>query len=64
MKYQNDYKLLNLCEVEQEFGIGISMLKKLIMNREIAVVKVGAKNHIKFSDVVSYIDSRTIGARC
>ncbi len=56
----NDYKLLSLNDVEQQFGIGVSMLKKLIINKEITVVKVGAKNHIKHSDVISYIDERTV----
>lgn len=60
----NDYRLLNLNEVDEIFGIGVSMLKKLISEKQITVVKVGAKNHIKYSDIVAYIDSRTIEARC
>ncbi len=56
----NDYKLLSLNDVEEQFGIGVPMLKKLIMNKEITVVKVGVKNFIKYADVIEYIDSRTV----
>ncbi len=56
----NNYKLLNLADVEVEFGISVSMLKKLIINKEISVVKVGVKNHLKISDIISYIDGRTV----
>jgi len=56
----NNYKLLSLNDVEQQFGIGVSMLKKLIINKEITVVKVGAKNFVKHIDVISYIDERTV----
>ena len=56
----NNYKLLSLNDVEEQFGIGVSMLKKLIINKEVTVVKVGVKNFIKYMDVVSYIDERTV----
>ena len=56
----NEYKVMNLMEVEQEFGIGVSMLKKLILNKEISCVKIGAKNHIRIVDVMAYIEDRTV----
>ena len=56
----NNHKVLSLNDVEVEFGISVSMLKKLIINKEINVVKVGVKNFIKYVDVVGYIDSRTV----
>ncbi len=56
----NEYKLLSFNDVEEQFGIGVSMLKKLLINKEITVVKVGAKNFMKYVDVMSYIDERTV----
>jgi len=56
----NNYKLLSFNDVEEQFGIGVSMLKKLLINKEITVVKVGAKNFMKYVDVMSYIDERTV----
>ena len=56
----NNYKLLSFNDVEEQFGIGVSMLKKLLINKEITVVKVGAKNFMKYVDVMGYIDERTV----
>ncbi len=56
----NSHKVLNLKDIQEEFGISISMLKKLIINKEINVVKIGAKNHIKVCDLLAYIDERTV----
>jgi len=57
-----DYKLYNLSEAQETFGISQSMLKKLILNKEITCVKIGVKNHLKHCDLITYIDSRTVKA--
>jgi len=37
-----------------------SMLKKLILSREIEVVKIGNKNHISRVELISYLERNTI----
>jgi predicted site-specific integrase-resolvase len=52
-------KLYPLKGVHEEYGISISMLKKLIIQGKLTVVKVGAKNFIKEQDIEDYIDRNT-----
>lgn len=55
--------LLSLKEIETEYGIKVSMLKKLIGNHEITVVKVGVKNFVRRLDIEDYIDRNTVARR-
>ena len=52
--------LFNLKMIE-ELGIAkISMMKKLIYNGEIPIVKIGNKLHIKRKDLINFINDNTI----
>lgn len=53
-------KLYSLKEIQDTYGIKVSMLKKLISNREITVVKIGVKNFIRAEDVEDYISTHTV----
>lgn len=55
--------LYSLKEIEERYGIKVSMLKKLISNKEITVVKVGVKNFIRETDIEEYILSHTVSKR-
>ena len=52
-------KMYSLRGVNEKYGITISMLKKLIANKMITVVKIGAKNFIKEQDIEDYIETNT-----
>ena len=52
-------KMYSLKGVNEKYGITVSMLKKLIANGKITVVKIGAKNFIKEQDIEKYIDDNT-----
>ena len=49
--------------IHENYGISISMLKKLITNKTITVVKIGTKNFIKEEDIENYIDMNTVHCR-
>lgn len=52
--------LFNLKAIE-ELGIAkISMMKKIIYNGEIPIVKIGNKIHVKRSELINFINSNTI----
>ena len=53
-------KLRSIKEQSERSGISESMLKKLILNREIQRVKIGYKNFISDNVIDSYIDNNTI----
>lgn len=55
-------KMYSLKEIKEEYGISIPMLRKMINNGVITVVKVGAKNFIKKTDMDEYIERNTIKA--
>ena len=55
-------KMYSLRGINDRYGITISMLKKLIANKQISVTKIGAKNFIKEEDIERYIEDRTIKA--
>lgn len=55
--------MYSLRGVNDKYGISIPMLKKLVANEEITVVKVGNKNFIKEEDIHQYIDERTVRRR-
>ena len=52
-------KMYSLKQIHEKYGITVSMLKKLIQNKQITVVKIGAKNFIKEIDIEAYIDGNT-----
>ena len=52
-------KLYSLKGINENYGIGIPMLKKMIRERTISVVKVGNKNFIKKEDIEEYITTNT-----
>ena len=52
-------KLYSLKGINANYGITISMLKKLIVQGNLTVVKIGTKNFIKESDIEDYIDKNT-----
>ena len=52
-------KMYSLKDINSKYGISIPMLKKMVANRMITVVKIGTKNFIKESDIEQYIDANT-----
>lgn len=48
--------LFSIMEIDNMGLIKSDMLKKLIYNREIEVVKIGAKNFISRSVLISYLE--------
>ena len=53
-------KLNSLKDTSSKYGISLSMLKKLVFNKDIDVVKIGTKNFIKEADIEAYIENRTV----
>lgn len=53
-------KMYSIKSSSIETGISIAMIKKLIANKELSVVKVGNKNFIKESTLINYLNTRTI----
>lgn len=53
-------KLYSIKQSSEITGISIPMLKKLIFNKQITVVKIGWKNFIKESTLQEYIDKNTV----
>jgi hypothetical protein len=54
--------LFSIMEIDNMGLIKSDMLKKLIYNREIEVVKIGAKNFISRSVLISYLEKNTLPA--
>lgn len=54
--------LFNLKLIDETGIAKISMMKKLIQNGEIPIVKIGNKIHIKRSDLVNFINANTISS--
>ena len=55
-------KLYSLKEVSETYGIGLSMLQKMVLNKQITRVKVGNKNFISKDVIEKYITDNTIEA--
>ena len=53
--------LFNLKQIEAMNIMKVSMAKKLILNGEIEVVKIGNKLHISRAVLIEYLDENTIG---
>ena len=52
-------KMYSLKDINNKYGISIPMLKKMVANRMITVVKIGTKNFIKEADIEQYIEANT-----
>lgn len=53
--------LFNLKTID-ELGIAkISMMKKLIANGEISIVKIGNKIHVKRTELIRFLEANTVG---
>ena len=52
--------LFSIKEIDEMNLIKSDMLKKLIYNREIEVVKIGSKNFISKTALVTYLEANTI----
>ncbi len=53
--------LFNLREIQEMKLIKISMLKKLVFNRRIEIVKIASKLHISRTELIRYLESNTHG---
>lgn len=54
--------LFNLKEIEAHGIIKIDMLKKLVLKKQIEIIKIGKKVHIARSELIRYLESRTVRA--
>ena len=52
--------LFSIKEIDEMNLIKSDMLKKIIYNREIEVVKIGKKNFISKIDLVAYLEANTV----
>lgn len=52
--------LFNLKQIEEMGLIKVNMAKKLIANRELEIVKIGAKIHITRLEIIRYMEANTI----
>ena len=52
--------LFNLKEIESMNIIKVDMAKKLVLNKELEVVKIGNKIHISRTALIHYLQTRTI----
>lgn len=54
--------LFNLKEIENMNIIKIDMAKKLVLKKQLEVIKVGRKIHISRAELIRYLESRTVRA--
>ena len=54
--------LFNLKEIEGMNIIKIDMAKKLVLIKQLEVIKVGRKIHISRAELIRYLESRTVRA--
>ena len=54
--------LFNLKELEGMNIIKIDMAKKLVLKKQLEVIKVGRKIHISRAELIRYLESRTVRA--
>lgn len=54
--------IFNVRQIESMGLIKSDMLKKMILNRDIEVIKIGKKNHISRTTLISYLEENTIPA--
>ena len=56
--------LFNIREIEGLGIIKIDMMKKLVLKKQIEFIKIGRKIHIARSELIRYLESRTVSAVC
>lgn len=56
--------LFNLKEIESFGIIKIDMMKKLVLKKQLEIIKIGRKIHISRSELIRYLESRTVKAMC
>lgn len=56
--------LFNLREIENFGIIKIDMMKKLVLKKQLEVIKIGRKVHISRTELIRYLESRTVRAIC
>ena len=55
------FAIANLKQIEQmKAGLKVAMLKKLISNGKLEVLKIGNKIHIARSELIRYLEANTI----
>lgn len=54
--------LFNLKEIEEMNIIKIDMAKKLVLKKQLEVIKIGRKIHISRAELIRYLESRTVRA--
>lgn len=54
--------LFNLKEIEKMNIIKIDMAKKLVLKKQLEVIKIGRKIHISRAELIRYLESRTVRA--
>ena len=52
--------LFNLKEIDELSIIKVPMIKKLILNRKLEVVKIGNKIHITRPELIRFLEANTI----
>lgn len=52
-------KLSSLKQIHDTYGISVSMLRKLISNKQLAVTKVGIKSFITADAIENFIQTST-----
>lgn len=57
-----DFVLMSIKDIDEMKIIKSDMLKKLIYNRAIEVVKIGSKNFISRTALIAYLELNTIPA--
>lgn len=54
--------LFNLKEIEKMNIIKIDMAKKLVLKKQLEVIKIRRKIHISRAELIRYLESRTVRA--
>lgn len=56
-------KMYSLRGISEKYGIGLPMLKKMVANKDLEVIKIGAKNFVREKEIENYIERRTVKRR-
>ena len=54
--------IFNLKDIDNFGIIKIDMMKKLVLKKQIEFIKIGRKVHIARSELIRYLESRTVRA--
>ena len=55
--------IFNLKDIDSFGIIKIDMMKKLVFKKQIEFIKIGRKVHIARSELIRYLESRTVRAK-